>query len=54
MKSVNVLALCSMRPSSYQARPISPPPRTWAMAKTAPRSRSESRWCENDGSMLTS
>ena len=26
MKSLNVLALCSIRPSSYQARPISPPP----------------------------
>ncbi len=34
MKSEKVLALCSMRPSSYQARPISPPPRTCAMAKT--------------------
>ncbi len=38
MKSVNVFFFFSSLPSSYQARPISSPPRTWAMAKTKPRS----------------
>ena len=42
MKSVNVLALCSRRPSSYQPRPSSPPPRTCAIANTKPRSSSDS------------
>src|SRR3989449_7525085 len=38
MKSVKVLFLCIMRPSSCQALPISPPPRMCATAATTPRS----------------
>ena len=45
-KSVNVLRLCSFLPCSYQSRPISPPPRTCAMANPAPRSSRESRGLE--------
>ena len=36
---MNVFVLCSSLPSSYQRRPSSPPPRTWAIANTTPRSR---------------
>ena len=50
-KSVNVLALRSILPSSYQPRPSSPPPRTCAIAYTNPRSSSDSREIENRGSM---
>ena len=50
-KSVNVLALCSIFPSSYQARPSSPPPRTCAIAYTKPRSSSDSREMEKRGSI---
>ena len=42
-KSVKVFILLSILPSSYQCRPISPPPRMWAIAKPTPRSSSESR-----------
>ena len=38
MKSVKVFFFWSSLPSSYHQRPISWPPRTWAMAKTKPRS----------------
>ena len=48
---MNVLRLCSSLPSSYQRRPISPPPRTCAIAKTTPRSSSDSRGIENHGSI---
>ena len=37
-------------PSSYQRRPISPPPRTWAMAKVMPRSTRERREDRQSGS----
>ena len=37
-KSVNVFIFLSSLPSSYQARPISWPPRMCAMAMTKPRS----------------
>ncbi len=50
-KSVNVFFLASILPSSYQRRPISPPPRTCATAKTTPRSSSDSRGTENHGSI---
>ena len=53
-KSVKVLGLAASFPSSYQWRPISPPPRTWAMAKTKPRSRRLSRSDEKVGSIETS
>ncbi len=49
-KSVNVFVLRSSFPSSYQRRPISPPPRMCAMAKLNPRSSSESRGMEKLGS----
>lgn len=51
---MNVFILRSVRPSSYQARPISPPPRTCATANTTPRSSSDSRGTEKYGSMLIS
>ena len=50
-KSVKVLGLAASFPSSYQARPISPPPRTWAMANTKPRSSRLSRSDEKVGSI---
>ena len=53
-KSENVFCLAISRPSVYQRRPSSPPPRTWATAKTKPRSISDSRAIENQGSMLDS
>ena len=43
MKSVNVLRLFSIRPSSCQRLPSSPPPRMWAMATVTPRSSRLSR-----------
>ena len=54
MKSLNVFILFINRPCSYQGRPISPPPRTCAMAKTNPRSSRFSRVCEKAGSMVIS
>ena len=53
-KSVKVVGLAKNLPCSYQDRPISPPPRTWAMAKTKPRSRRLRRSDEKVGSMDTS
>lgn len=53
-KSVKVFFFASVLPFSYQCRPISPPPRTCATAKTMPRSRSDSRATEKPGSMLAS
>ncbi|SLH09685.1 Uncharacterised protein [Mycobacteroides abscessus subsp. abscessus] len=53
-KSVKVFFLVSVLPFSYQSLPISPPPRTCATANTMPRSSSDSRATENDGSMLAS
>ena len=50
-KSLKVLGLARSLPSSYQRRPSSPPPRTWAMAKTNPRSRRLRRSDEKIGSM---
>ena len=50
MKSVKVCGLADSFPSSYHCRPSSPPPRTWAMAKTKPRSSSERRKEEKAGS----
>ena len=44
-KSTKVFFLCRYLPSSYHCRPISPPPRTWAMAKMKPRSTNDRR-CE--------
>jgi hypothetical protein len=49
-KSVNVFFLASILPSSYHRRPISPPPRTCATAKTTPRSSNDSLGTENQGS----
>jgi hypothetical protein len=46
MKSVNVFLFFIRRPSSCHALPMSPPPRTWAMAKTTPRSRRLTRFEE--------
>ncbi len=53
-KSVNVLRFLVSLPSSYQRRPISPPPRTCAMAKTNPRSSSDSLGTEKPGSIEVS
>ena len=53
-KSENVFCLRSSLPSSYHRRPISPPPRTCAIANAAPRSSSESRAIEKYGSMEVS
>ena len=53
-KSVKVLGLAVSLPCSYHDRPISPPPRTWAMANTNPRSSRLSRSDEKVGSMDTS
>ena len=50
MKSVNVFFFFRSLPSSYQARPISPPPRTWAKARTTPRWRAETFIGANHGS----
>ena len=50
-KSVNVFFLCSFLPWSYQDRPSSPPPRTWATTYTTPRSSSDRRDAANPGSM---
>ena len=50
MKSVNVWRLWSSLPPSYQARPISSPPRTWAIATIIPRSSRLRLLDENDGS----
>ena len=47
---VNKISLIMPLPSSYQRRPISPPPRTWAIAKPMPRSSSESREMVKKGS----
>ena len=44
----------SIFPVSYQCRPISPPPRTCATAKTMPRSSRDNRATEKPGSMLDS
>ena len=52
MKSVKVLILLNSLPSSYQWRPISLPPRMWAMAYTNPRSSMLKRPTENPASML--
>ena len=49
-KSVKVFFLCSSLPWSYHARPISPPPRTCAIAYTNPRWEQESRATEKYGS----
>ena len=49
-KSVKVFFLCSSLPLVYQARPISPPPLTCAIAYTKPRSSSESTGMEKAGS----
>ena len=54
MKSVKVFFFSSNLPRSYQSRPISPPPRMWAIANTMPRSSSDSRAMENRGSSLDS
>ena len=54
MKSVKVLRFLSRRPFSYHARPISPPPRGWAKATTAPRCRIEMYEALNTGSSETS
>ena len=54
MKSVNVFRFASFFPSVYQARPSSPPPRTWATTKITPRSSRDSRGMEKYGSMLAS
>jgi hypothetical protein len=50
-KSVKVFFLCSSLPCSYQYRPISPPPRMCAMAKTKPRSSRLRRTTEKYGSI---
>src|SRR5215468_10482366 len=50
-KSVNVFLLVSSLPLSYQARPISPPPRMCATANTTPRSTTDNRAMENHGSI---
>src|SRR5262245_1264522 len=50
-KSVKVFFFDSNLPLSYQARPISPPPRTCATAYTTPRSTRDSRAIENHGSI---
>ncbi len=52
MKSVKVFRLLSSFPSSYQARPISSPPRTWAIATTNPAVEQAQRLEENAGSKL--
>ena len=54
MKSEKVFCLAKSLPSSYQRRPISPPPRTWAIANAAPRSSSASRAIEKYGSIEAS
>ena len=46
MKSVKVLRLFIMRPSSCQRLPSSPPPRMWAIATLTPRSSRLSRFDE--------
>ena len=51
MKSSKVVGFFAILPASYQLRPRSPPPRMWAIAKTTPRSSSETRVCENHGSI---
>ena len=51
MKSVKVFFFLRILPSSYQRRPISPPPRTCATAKIRPRSISDSRAIEKPGSV---
>ena len=53
-KSLKEFFFSSSLPWSYQSRPISPPPRTCAIAMTTPRSRSESRVGTKDGSIETS
>lgn len=53
-KSTNVFFLCRYLPSSYHRRPISPPPRACAMAKTKPRSTKDSRFELKYGSLQTS
>ena len=50
MKSVNVWRLWSSLPPSYHARPISSPPRTWAIATIIPRSSRLRLLDENAGS----
>ena len=50
MKSVKVFFFSMSLPCSYHGLPNSPPPRTWAMTKTMPRSSSESLAIENRGS----
>src|SRR6266568_182371 len=46
MKSVKVFIFFIIRPSSCQALPISPPPRTWASAIAKPRSSKLTRFEE--------
>ena len=53
-KSLNVFFFFRYLPSVYQCRPISPPPRMCAIANAKPRSSSDSRADENDGSLLDS
>src|ERR1700691_2651481 len=50
-KSLNVFFFSSIFPWSYHGRPISPPPRTCAIANTNPRSSSDSRVIEKPGSI---
>ena len=45
-----IRAAWTQDPCSYHGRPSSPPPRTWAIANTMPRSSSDSRAIENRGS----
>ena len=51
MKSSKVVCFLAILPASYQLRPRSPPPRMWPIAKTTPRSSSETRDCENVASI---
>ena len=51
---MNVFFFSSIFPWSYHGRPISPPPRTCAIANTNPRSSSDSRVIEKLGSTESS
>ena len=48
IKSVKVFFFCKNFPCSYHCRPISSPPRIWAMANTTPRSNNVNLLDEND------
>src|SRR5690606_27793464 len=51
IKSVKVLIFFISLPSSYQWRPISSPPRTWAMAYINPLFNKDNLAAENVGSI---